>query len=302
MKHLILGLIALLGSSPLWAQQEFPLYNTSIPNSIPSTEMEKITPRAGGADWLSYVSIPTLTYYPVANSKSTVPAVIICPGGGYAGLSIVKEGRDVALEFNKHGIAAFVLKYRLPNDKIMLDKSVGPLQDAQTAIKIVRKNAIKWNIDSKKIGIVGFSAGGHLASTAGTHFDKPVISNENISVRPDFMILLYPVISFADSLTHMGSRESLLGKNALPADIVLYSNELQVSDHTPKSFIVHAGDDNVVKVENSILFYEALHTHHIPSELLIYPRGGHGFGLNNTTTTDHWMDHCLLWMKSEGLY
>lgn len=293
------GLFGWMFSFTLFAQVELPLYPEVIPNSKKADNREKNTSRPYGADWRSEVSVPTLTYYPVDGGEH-LPAVIICPGGGYAGLSIVKEGSEVAQAFNRKGVAAFVLKYRLPDERIMQDKSIGPLQDAQTAIMVVRTNAKKWNIDPQKIGIAGFSAGGHLASTAGTHFDKPVIANGQVSVRPDFMILLYPVISFADSLTHMGSRENLIGKNALPEEVQLYSNELQVSDNTPKSFVVHAGDDNVVKVENSVLFYQALHRHHIPSELLLYPRGGHGFGLHNKTATDHWMEHCIQWMKSEG--
>lgn len=292
----LLVLLFLLFNANVFAQKEFPLYEKQIPNSIPADNVEKYVKRDYGADWINDVSIPTLTFYPVTGTSSPVPAVLICPGGGYGGLSIIKEGADIAKEFNKYGIAAFVLKYRLPNDRIMKDKSIGPLQDAQQALMLIRKNAETWKINPKAVGIAGFSAGGHLASTAGTHFNKPVIDTKGINVRPDFMVLAYPVISFMDSLTHGGSRENLIGKNASKEQVALYSNELQVTEDTPPAFIVHAGDDKVVKVENSIFFYMALNAKGVFSNMLLYPRGGHGFGLNNGTTSDKWMEHCILWL------
>ncbi|GAB3416565.1 alpha/beta hydrolase [Niabella aquatica] len=286
----------LLFSVTAFTQKEIPLYENEIPNNISADNIEKYVKRDYDADWVSDVSVPTLTFYPVAGALSPVPAVLICPGGGYGGLSIIKEGADVAKEFNRYGIAAFVLKYRLPGDRIMKDKSIGPLQDAQQALMLIRKNAEKWKVDPKKVGIAGFSAGGHLASTAGTHFQQPVIDNKGISVRPDFMVLAYPVISFTDSLTHWGSRENLIGKNASKEQVILYSNELQVTENTPPAFIVHAGDDKVVKVENSTSFYLALNTKGVFSDMLLYPQGGHGFGLHNRTTSDKWMEHCILWL------
>ena len=175
------------------------------------------------------VSVPTITVFLPPKEKANGTAVIICPGGGYHVLVIEREGRDIAREFNKLGVAAFVLKYRLPDDRIMPDKSIGPLQDAQRAVAVVREHAGEWNIDPHKIGIMGFSAGGHLASTAGTHFENALIENKNgTSLRPDFMILVYPVISFSDSLGHIGSREYLLGKNPSEKQIRFFSNELQV--------------------------------------------------------------------------
>src|SRR6185295_7666100 len=184
---------------------------------------------------------------------------------------------------------------------IMIDKSIGPLQDAQRAIQLVRQNAAKWNIDPNRIGIMGFSAGGHLAATASTHFTKTVIDNPtSVSLRPDFSILLYPVISFMDSLAHMGSRNNLVGKDAPAAKVYEYSNELQVTAQTPPAFLVHAADDKTVKVQNSIRYYEALLKNGVLSELHIYPKGGHGFGMNNKTTPDHWMDRLKNWMQSNG--
>lgn len=268
-----------------------------IPNEIPGPDEEKRND--DGIVRISNISRPTLTVYLPPKEKANGTAVVVCPGGGYGINAFKHEGTDVAVELNKMGIAAFVLKYRLPSDKIMKDKSIGPLQDAQQAILMVRQRAKEWNVDPSKIGIAGFSAGGHLASTAGTHFQKPLVENpDNISLRPDFMILLYPVVSFSDSIGHIGSRINLIGKSPSPESIRLYSNELQVTKQTPPTFLVHAGDDNAVKVANSLKFYEALNKHGVPAELFVFPKGGHGFGLINPTSPDLWMDRCLDWMKS----
>jgi acetyl esterase/lipase len=165
----------------------------------------------------------------------------------------------------------------------------------------VRKRAAEWKIASDRIGVMGFSAGGHLAATGGTHFTTSHIDNpENISLRPDFMILAYPVISFQDSIAHMGSRNNLIGKQASAEKMRLFSNELQVSTATPPAFLIHASDDNSVKADNSIVFYQALLRNRIPCELHIYQQGGHGFGLNNPTTSDQWFDRCIAWMGASG--
>jgi acetyl esterase/lipase len=279
------------------AQTIYPLYKGTVPNSIKSTVKEKV--EGTGNLFLSQVSVPKMKIFLPEKGIANGTAVVICPGGGYAGLAIIHEGEQVALAFNKIGVAAFVLQYRLPSDVIMKDKTIGPLQDAQQAIKIVRDHAKEWNIDVNKVGIAGFSAGGHLASTAGTHFNIAFIDNvEHTNLRPDFMILGYPVISFSDGLTHRGSRENLLGKNATAKQIEDYSNELQVNSNTPVTFLVHAGDDDVVKVQNSLVFYEALQKNGVPAEMIIYPKGGHGFGLNNSTTPDKWFEHCKNWLIS----
>ena len=199
--------------------------------------------------------------------------MVICPGGGYGVLAASHEGADVAKQFNEWGVTAFVLKYRIPDDRIMTDKEIGPLQDAQRAIQWVRENAAKWKVDPSHIGIMGFSAGGHLASTEGTHFTHELIANKkHTSLRPDFMILIYPVISFTDSIGHIGSRENLIGKNPSPEKIIEYSNELQVNANTPPAFLVHAGDDDAVKVQNSLYFYNALQKNHVPAELHVPER------------------------------
>ena len=280
------------------AQTIIPLYDGIIPNNklVTKSEINKGNGRIAG------VTIPTLTVYLPEKKDSFLTAVIICPGGGYAGLAMEHEGSAVAKTFNEKGVAAFVLKYRLPADSTVNNKEIVPLQDAERAIQLVREKAKEWNINPDKIGIMGFSAGGHLASTLGTHYNMIVIDNlKNINLRPDFMILVYPVISFADSLAHMGSRENLIGKNANAEKIKLYSNELQVTTQTPPAFLIHAGDDKTVKVENSILFFEALQKNKVPSEMHIYEKGGHGFGLHNSTTKDEWFDTAINWMLTNKL-
>ncbi|HJV76982.1 MAG TPA: alpha/beta hydrolase, partial [Paludibacter sp.] len=239
------------------------------------------------------VTIPTLEIYLPDKEKATGAAVIICPGGGYSVIVYQGEGISTAKEFAKKGIAAFVLKYRLPDDSNMDDKKIGPLQDAQQAIKVVRENASKWNVDPNRIGIMGFSAGGHLASTEATHFKSALIENDNnTSLRPDFQILVYPVISMQEKLTHAGSREQLLGNNPSKETVDLYSNELQVDETTPPAYITHAADDKTVDVDNSIKYFESLRHHNVSVEMHIYPKGGHGFVFGH----QGWMEPLFKWM------
>ncbi|WP_395802738.1 alpha/beta hydrolase [Daejeonella sp.] len=281
------------------AQSVFPLYEGEIPNSKAIVNREKSVIDAAGIERISKVSIPTLSLYQTENQGNKTAAVIICPGGAYGILAASHEGSDVAREFNRMGITAFVLKYRLPDDSTMLDKSIGPLQDAQRAIQFVRENADQFGIDASKIGIMGFSAGGHLAASASTRFKEQFIENKkNTSLRPDFSILIYPVISFMDGLTHNGSRHNLLGKASSLEVQQKFSNELQVSPETPPAFLIHASDDTAVPVLNSIAYYEALLKKKIYSQLLIYPKGGHGFGMNNKTTKDNYMMGLENWLKS----
>jgi len=298
MKQIAL-ILFLIVSIQLEAQQIVDLYPTSIPNSNPYPMKEIVTFKNGHISWVKSVSKPTLTLYHPKKEIATGAAVIICPGGSYSGESYLKEGTQIAEAFVRKGIAAFILKYRLPSDSIMIDKSIGPLQDAQQAIKTVRQHASEWNLDAAKIGIMGFSAGGHLASTAGTHFNKSYIPNvENISLKPNFMILVYPVISMKDELTHLGSRQNLLGKNPSTEQVMLFSNELHVSTNTPPTWITHAGDDNVVTVENSIRFYQNLIRNKVPAEMHLYPKGNHGFVLS--LPTDEWMQPLFDWMRKSG--
>ncbi len=269
------------------AQEIINLYPGDVPNSKPSNIKE-----TGGAMYRG-VTKPTLEVFLPEKEKTTGAAVIIIPGGGYGVVVYQGEGIGSAKEFVKNGVAAFVLKYRLPNDTTMVDKKIGPLQDAQQAIRIVRENASKWGVDPNKIGIIGFSAGGHLASTAATHFEKPVIENNNISVRPDFQIVVYPVISMQDDLTHVDSRTNLLGKNPSKELKDEFSNELQVTEKTPPAYITHAADDKLVDVDNSIKYFETLRHHNVPVEMHLYPKGGHGFIFRR----QGWMEPLFKWMK-----
>lgn len=278
------------------AQQIIPLYAT-IPGAITSDEVRERIDTSNGRTRVSSVTLPTLTAFFPEKGKANGTAVIICPGGGYSYLVVNKEGTEVAEAFVKKGVTAFVLKYRLPNNKIMQDKTIGPLQDAQQAIKLVREHAQEWDIDTARVGIMGFSAGGHLASTASTHFTDITIPNkQNTNLRPSFSILVYPVISFTDSLAHKGSRRNLLKDTLSVALQERFSNEKQVTPATPPTFIVHCGDDKVVLIGNSIKYYEALVRNGVKAEMHIYPVGGHGFALKNTKVMDPWIERCFNWM------
>ncbi len=298
----LLPFILLLSISAMLSAQDVLLYPDGIPNSKPAPNTETDVVGKNGRLSINRVSIPTLSIYLPDAAKANGTAVIVCPGGGYTHLAASHEGIDVAKVLNEWGITAFVLKYRLPNDSNNIDKSIAPLQDAQRAIQLVRQHAAEWHVNPAQIGIMGFSAGGHLASSAGTHFTKALIDNPgNTSLRPDFMVLLYPVISFTDSLAHGGSRDALIGKMPTAEKIKYYSNELQVTAQTPPAFLVHAKDDGTVKVQNSIAFYEALQKNKVPAEIHLFDKGGHGFGMDNPTTTDKWMDWLKIWMQGRGL-
>ena len=278
-----------------------PLYSGDIPGAIVAPDEEKL--RDAAEPWPFYLNIsrPTITAYRPAKQDPKRAAVVILPGGGYRGVSILKEGYDVARAFNEMGVTAFVVKYRTPSDKHMKDKRLGPLQDAQQAIATVRRDAAKWQIDPARIGLMGFSAGGHLAASAGTMFKTPVLPEwRSADVRPDFLMLIYPVITFTDATVHWGSRQMLLGDAPSRADMQRFSTELAVSDETPPTFLVHAADDATVPVANSIRFFEALQARKIPAQLMIYPAGGHGYGLSNATTGDRWIERCRQWLQSQG--
>ncbi|QJW89779.1 alpha/beta hydrolase [Spirosoma taeanense] len=272
------------------AQEITPLYPGAVPNSKASDIQES----GAESGVLTGITKPTLEYFRPAADKASGAAVIVIPGGGYGVVVYKGEGVSTAKALAEKGVAAFVLKYRLPSDVIMPDKKIGPLQDAQQAIKLVRDNAAKWGIDPTKVGIMGFSAGGHLASTAATHFEKAYIDNStSTSLRPDFQILIYPVISMQDSLTHGGSRDNLLGKNPSRQDADLFSNELQVRANTPPAYLTHAADDKLVDVDNSIVYFEKLRHLKVPVELHIYPKGDHGFIFRHPG----WMEPLFAWMK-----
>jgi len=287
----ILSLVALYYCQVCVGQIEIPLYDSS--HNYIAVNHGKIDVSGN----LSGDYFPTLTMYLPDKKKATGAAIIICPGGGYSSLVLRTEGYPIADYFVKEGITAFILKYRLPKADIYGHLDLVPLEDAQQAIRKLRKHGREWNIDTSKIGMIGFSAGGgHLVSTAATHFNTKIPNYDNISVRPDFIILVYPVVSMTDSLGHANSRKKFLGNNSSEKMIRLYSNELQVTERTSPTLILHSSDDQVVKIDNCLLFYKALLDNHVPSEIHIYPYGGHGgFVLN--MPKDQWMNICVKWIN-----
>ena len=275
------------------------------PNNAPGTPINKGLAYKEFHDdrfWTYNVTEASIDVYLPAKDKNSGTAIIICPGGGYGFLAMGHEGKDVAKWLNDNGITGIVLKYRLPNDTIMENKSIGPLQDAQEAMRLTRRNAKVWNINPNKIGIMGFSAGGHLASTLPTQYNEKVYNSDTTSARPDFSILIYPVISMKTGITHGGSRTNLLGNSPNSELINKFSNETQVNASTPPAFLVHAIDDGLVPCENSIDYAMALRKNNIPVELHLYQQGGHGFGLAlaSKNTEHYWPDACIAWLKSNG--
>ena len=246
---------------------------------------------------------PTVTEYPAPPEKATGAAIVICPGGGYGHLALSHEGRDIAEWMNGLGVTAFVLKYRHRN---MGYGHPAPLLDAQRAVRFARANAERYQIDDDKIGIIGFSAGGHLASTVGTHFDggrrdatDPI---DRVSCRPDFMILVYPVVALSTEYAHGGSKKNLLGDDPDPTIVASLSNETQVTEKTPPTFLMHTGGDSAVPPENSVLFYMALRKARVPAELHIYEKGGHGYGLApNDRVLSTWPGRCEDWLRGRGV-
>ena len=259
-----------------------PLWPNKIPNQEASNEKERV--ETDRFDWVTNVQQPTIEVYLPTKSNANGQAVVIFPGGGYYGLAYDWEGIDMAKALNSKGVAGIVVKYRLPISKSIVEgKEVVPLQDAQRAMRLVKSKAAEWNISEGKIGIMGFSAGGHLASTLGTHYDDTVYEKQDeadeLSARPDFMALIYPVISMDNETTHSGSKGALLGEN--PSDELAnrFSANKNVTKDTPPAFLLHAQDDDAVPVENSILMFSALKKEGIPVTMHIYPKGGHGFSL-----------------------
>jgi acetyl esterase/lipase len=275
------------------AQREIPLY----PGNIPNAKGLPLNKTNAGQTAFTRVAEPALRLYLHAKDSVLRTAVIICAGGGYANVNITREGYRVAEAFNKSGIAAIVLRYRLPDDQTNINKSIAPLQDAQQAIRTVRDSASSWGIDPARIGIMGFSAGGHLASSLGVHYRDELIDNPGkTNLRPDFMILVYPVISFSDAIGHKGSRDNLLGKTPSADTVRYFSNEWHVTSETPPAFLTHPTNDKVVPVQNSLRFYEALLEKGVSAEMHIYSKGGHGYG--TTPPFDEWFGRCLFWMRT----
>jgi acetyl esterase/lipase len=278
----------------------------SVTEAADSHQVELLWPNgAPGAKGTADGDKPSLTIYLPDKEKATGAAVVIFPGGGYGHLAMDHEGHQIAQWLNSIGVAGFIVKYRHRNSGAGYGHPA-PIQDAQRAIRMVRSQAREWGVDPGRIGIIGFSAGGHLASTAGTHFNtrysEPVDEIDRSSCRPDFMILMYPVISFTEWYTHKGSMTNLLGENPDKDLMENFSNEKQVTSETPPTFLVHADDDKVVPAENSVAFYLALRKAGVPAEMHIYEKGGHGFGPGiGKGACSSWMARCADWMKGRGL-
>lgn len=287
MKPYLLTLaIMLMLSANISAQEKISLYPNGTPDSNGITKTESRT----DPEFLVDISEPRMLFYPAPANVANGTSVLICPGGGYAGVADIKEGTEFAEWFNRLGISAFVLYYRMPNGHPNI-----PQEDVHAAMKIIYQRAAEWHLNKNKIGIMGFSAGGHLASTAGTHFKTKW-------QRPAFMILAYPVITMNAALTHMGSRENLLGSAPAESLVKYYSNELQVTKKTPPTFLVHAKDDGAVPIQNSEDFYQALLNHHVPATLKIYDKGGHGFGMRrNDIPVKNWTNELKIWLINEHL-
>ncbi len=302
MNKVILSLLTLTLMSSIQGQEIIKLWPNKVPNKNDKQQQE--SSEQGDILWITNVSDPTITVYLPTPQLATGQSVLIFPGGGYAGLAFDWEGIDIAKWFNSKGIAAFVVKYRLPEDDYYSTPWEVPLQDAQRSMRIVRASATKWKINPDKIGIIGFSAGGHLASTLGTHYNQDtyvaVDASDKESARPDFMILVYPVISFIDEKIHTGSKDNLIGKKPDKELEKLYSNELQVEANTPPTLLIHASDDEGVPPENSLLFYRALIANNVPAEMHIYPYGGHGFSLaTGRGYLSTWPDRMADWLEAD---
>ncbi|HLX65157.1 MAG TPA: alpha/beta hydrolase [Planctomycetota bacterium] len=280
---ILLGTALLRAGAPLTAAESILLWPESAPGAKGNAPADK----------------PAITVHLPAPEKANGAAIVICPGGGYGALMMSYEGHDVAKWLNEHGVAGIVLQYR-----IHPYQHPAPLLDAKRALRITRAHAAEWKIDPKRIGVMGFSAGGHVASTLGTHFDAgdatatdPI---ERVDCRPDFMVLVYPVITMNEK-THAGSRENLLGKNPTAVEMDFLSNEKQVTANTPPAFLVHSKLDKAVSVENSAVFHAALKAHGVTSEFLELPTGDHGLGCGKGELWAEWEAKCLEWMKTSKI-
>ena len=269
----------------LHAQQAIELYPDGIVNSKVANPPKENTPEF---------------YFYKPEKQKNDKVFLIIPGGGYAHVAMGHEGHDVAKKLKDLGYASFVLKYRLPKATEQEDKRIVPIQDAQKALAYIRNQAQTLGIDANKVGVIGFSAGGHLASTLSTHFgtDYLLANSDGNLLRPDFSVLVYPVISMQDELTHQGSKNNLIGPNPAQADVVRFSNELNVNADTPPTFLVHSEDDKTVPIENSYRYQKALEKYQIPNYLFFYKSGIHGFGLVNKQDSRDWFSAMLNWVEN----
>lgn len=292
MKNTMFFIVLISVVSTCKAQQHIPLYQGKIPNAIdcPFVEERLSTGR------IVHVINPELIAYLPVKKDSQKTAVIICPGGGYQRLAIENEGYDVAKAFNDMGVAAFVLKYRLPNDTCVSNKKWVSLQDVQQAMYLVKSRAKEFDINAENIGIAGFSAGGHLAAMLSTHYNFAAMPYTKDSLlKPAFSVLIYPVITMDDSLAHSGSKMRLIGRDAAKNDVDFFSCEKNVNAKTPPTFMVLAADDKVVNPENSMAYYNQLRKYKVASEIHIYQTGGHGFGIH-LPNNDTWINSLQKWL------
>ncbi len=300
---LIYFLILFIGNSMIAQDQIIPLWpDGNIPNYIKTGEQEVV--EIDGIIRISKIQKPHIEVFLPSKSNATGQGVVIFPGGGYMILAYDWEGTDIAKWYNSKGIAAFVVKNRLPDDGSSKVGHLSPFLDARRAMRMVRHHAKDFNIEKDKIGVMGFSAGGHLASTISTHYNEKLesigdaISMEN--ARPDFSVLVYPVISMQNGITHGGSRNALLGETPSQELIDHYSNEKQITEDTPPTILIHSSDDEAVPVKNSLLYYEALIEKNVKAELHVYPHGGHGFSLaTKDKILSTWIDRVFDFLKEQ---
>jgi len=303
MKVFSISAILLFLTSTCFGQgQIIPLWPEGIVDN-PVTKEAETHDNSRGILWITNVQEPTLEVFLPVKNNATGKAIVICPGGGYAGLAYDWEGTAIAKWLNSKGIAGLVLKNRLPEADVNPQSTTAPLQDAQRAIRLARQHAEEWNISADQVGVMGFSAGGHLASTLATHYDENHQLNpsaiDTISARPDFAILVYPVITMDPAHYHGGSSINLIGSNPSEEIIALYSNELQIDSLTPPTFLVHSTDDKAVPVKNSLLFYEGLVKAGVLAEMHIYPTGGHGYALGIKGGHEQtWVHRLEEWLES----
>lgn len=277
-------------------QASIPIYESHVPNALVAPPGYLEQRDANG--YITRVTQPALIPFFPGKEKATGTAILIFPGGGYRLLALT-ACEEIAKALNEEGITAFIVKYRLPNDTIMADRSIGPLQDAQAAIRLVRQRAAEWSINPNKIGMMGLSAGGHLVSMEGTQQNRVVINNkENINLRPDFMALLYPVIIYDPAIPR--TRETLIGKQPSPELLNLYSTDKHVTTATPPTFMVHAADDDVIPVKNTLSFFNALLQANVKAEMHILQSGGHGFALTDLNSRDNWFRMFKSWLTENG--
>lgn len=292
-------LLLLCYSFRLQAQEFIPLWPDG---KKPNNNGKKITDSLFN-ERIWHVATPGMYCFIVPKSDNKGTAILICPGGGYERLSHIYNGFQVAKWYNSIGISAFVLIYRLPHQADLVQRQLAPVQDAQRAMRIIRNNASAWNIKTDKVGVMGVSAGGHVASTLATYtMDASSLGDalDTVKYRPDFMVLLSPVITMG-KYTHPGSRKYFIGPDSTKEVIEKFSNELQVSSFTPPTFIVHALNDSTVNVRNSLLFYNALLDRKVNASIHIFPQGGHGIRMDdNPGSTDLWLELLEKWLKETG--